>query len=71
MFFGYEIQAAERITGGVIRTLCYNPLEGVYDVKFEKEYRIECKKIPKRILDKEVEKIKKLNISLDGLGGGK
>lgn len=69
MFFSNEIQAAERITGGVIRALCYNPLEGVYDVKFEKDYRIECKKIPKRIVDKEVEKIKKLNISLDGLGG--
>ena len=69
MFFGNEIQAVERITGGMVRVLCYNPLEGVYDVKYEKDYRTEYKKIPKRVVDKEVEKIKSLNVSLDGLGG--
>lgn len=69
MFFGNEIQAVERITGGMVRALCYNPLEGVYDVKYEKDYRTEYKKIPKRVVDKEVEKIKNLNVSLDGLGG--
>ena len=69
MFFGNEIQAVERITGGMVRALCYNPLEGVYDVKYEKDYRTEYKKIPKRVVDKEVEKIKSLNVSLDGLGG--
>lgn len=70
MFFGNEIEAIERITGKRVRTLCYDPLKQVYEVNLEKAYVIEEAKISKRLVDEEVKKIKKLNISLDGLGEG-
>lgn len=70
MFFGDEIQAVERLTGGTVKDFYYDPLKMVYGVKFEKDNRIEYKKISKRLVEEEVKKIKKLNISLDGLGEG-
>lgn len=69
MFFSYEILAVERLTGGTVRAMYYNPLEMAYEVDLEKDYSTESRKIPKRLVDEEAEKIKKLNISLDGLGG--
>jgi hypothetical protein len=63
MFSDNEIRAVEKIVGGKVYSLFYDPMKLKYDVGFEKDNRLQQKEISKEL----VEDVIAGRTNLDGL----
>jgi hypothetical protein len=63
MFNDNEIRAVEKIVGGKVYSLFYDPMKLKYDVGFEKDNRLQQKEISKEL----VEDVMAGRTDLDGL----
>jgi hypothetical protein len=63
MFNDNEIRAVEKIVGGKVYSLFYDPMKLKYDVGFEKDNRLQQKEISKEL----VEDVIAVRTNLDGL----
>jgi hypothetical protein len=63
MFNDNEIRAVEKIVGGKVYSLFYDPMKLKYDVGFEKDNRLQQKEISKEL----VEDVIAGRTNLDGL----
>jgi hypothetical protein len=51
MFNDNEIRAVEKIVGGKVYSLFYDPMKLKYDVGFEKDNRLQQKEISKELVE--------------------
>ena len=63
MFSDDEIRAVEKIVGGKVYSLFYDPIKRKYDVGFEKDNRLQQKEVSKEL----VEEVMAGTINLNGL----
>jgi len=63
MFDDNEIRAVEKIVGGKVYSMFYDPLHQKYDVGFEKDNRLQQKEVSKEL----VEDVIAGRTNLDGL----
>ena len=63
MFDDNEIRAVEKIVGGKVYSMFYDPLRQKYDVGFEKDNRLQQKEVSKEL----VEDVIAGRTNLDGL----
>ena len=63
MFSDDEIRAVEKIVGGKVYSLFYDPIKRKYDVGFEKDNRLQQKEVSKEL----VEDVIAGRANLDGL----
>jgi len=63
MFDDNEIRAVEKIVGGKVYSMFYDPLHQKYDVEFEKDNRLQQKEVSKEL----VEDVIAGRTNLDGL----
>ena len=63
MFSDEEIKAVEKIVGGKVYSLFYDPIKVKYDVGFEKDDRLQQKEVSKEL----VEDVIAGTINLNGL----
>jgi len=63
MFNDNEIRAVEKIVGGKVYSMFYDPLRQKYDVGFEKDNRLQQKEVSKEL----VEDVIAGRTNLDGL----
>lgn len=63
MFNDNEIRAVEKIVGGKVYSMFYDPLRQKYDVGFEKDNRLQQKEVSKEL----VEDVMAGRTNLDGL----
>ena len=63
MFSDNEIRAVEKIVGGKVYSMFYDPLHLKYDVGFEKDNRLQQKEVSKEL----VEDVMAGTINLNGL----
>lgn len=63
MFSDNEIRAVEKIVGGKVYSLFYDPMKLKYDVGFEKDNRLQQKEVSKEL----VEDVMAGRTNLDGL----
>ena len=63
MFSDNEIRAVEKIIGGKVYSMFYDPIKRKYDVGFEKDNRLQQKEVSKEL----VEDVIAGRANLDGL----
>ena len=63
MFNDNEIRAVEKIVGGKVYSMFYDPIKRKYDVGFEKDNRLQQKEVSKSL----VEDVMAGTINLNGL----
>lgn len=51
MFSDEEIKAVEKIVGGKVYSLFYDPIKAKYDVGFEKDNRLQQKEVSKELVE--------------------
>lgn len=51
MFDDNEIRAVEKIVGGKVYSMFYDPLRQKYDVGFEKDNRLQQKEVSKELVE--------------------
>lgn len=51
MFSDEEIKAVEKIIGGKVYSLFYDPIKVKYDVGFEKDNRLQQKEVSKELVE--------------------
>lgn len=51
MFNDNEIRAVEKIVGGKVYSMFYDPLRQKYDVGFEKDNRLQQKEVSKELVE--------------------
>lgn len=51
MFNDNEIRAVEKIVGGKVYSMFYDPIRRTYDVGFEKDNRLQQKEVSKELVE--------------------